>query len=145
MYMFSNLYLRFFILIFSLFNRVIPCRTFLETYGIINCSWKAWTEEVYNVSKSYVRSHPTGASLVGMFCHILHECVLDVGKNRMSSSVTDSYHYIRSISGFKTYLVINMLSMFDLLLTSIEHVCFFSKLGRACNHSILIDHSYGLY
>ena len=40
----------------------------------------------------------------------------------MVYSLITSYHYIRSISGFKTYLIINMLNMFDLLFTSIEHV-----------------------
>ena len=144
MYMFSNLYLRFFLLIFSLFSRLIPCRAFLEMYRMISCSWRTWTEEVYDVSESDVRSYPAGTSLVGMLCHILHECVLDVGENCMISPVTDSYHYIRSISGFKTYLIINMLSMFDLLLTSIEHVCPFSEPERACYHSHFKSHSFGL-
>ncbi|KAK8828644.1 hypothetical protein WA577_000127, partial [Blastocystis sp. JDR] len=31
------------------------------------------------------------------------------------------YHYIRSISGFKTYLIMNILGTFDHLFTSIEH------------------------
>ena len=35
---------------------------------------------------------------------------------------TSRYHYIRSISGFKIYLIMNILGTFDSLFTSIEHV-----------------------
>ena len=40
-------------------------------------------------------------------------------------SLHSRYHYIRSISGFKTFLVMNILGTFDYLFTSIEHVPLF--------------------
>ena len=36
-----------------------------------------------------------------------------------------SYHYIRSVSGFKIYLIMNIIGTFDLFFTQIEHVSFF--------------------
>ena len=41
-----------------------------------------------------------------------------------SSIFEHRYHYIRSISGFKIYLIMNILGTFDSLVTSIEHVFF---------------------
>ena len=61
--------------------------------------------------------------MVGLLYHIHAERVLHVLFALPSSH---SYHYIRSISGFKIYLIITILGTFDSLFTSIEHVPLFS-------------------
>ncbi|KAK8807541.1 hypothetical protein WA171_000496, partial [Blastocystis sp. BT1] len=93
LYMFSNLILRFFILIASVF------------------------ESIFHVDKS--RTNRGRRSLVFDFIRLILVCWGCFIISMLNTSYI--YHYIRSISGFKIYLIMNILGTFDSLFTSIEH------------------------
>lgn len=126
-YMFSILILRSWLLVLSIVIYIVTRAAHAQS---LICSGKENHGIPPKLPQLRVRFCEADPGVLGMLHHLLLRHVLHVIVN---SPLNRSYHYIRSISGFKTYLIMNILGTFDHLFTSIEHVHLLSLLhSRTC-------------